>query len=264
MRNWLVTFWFIVAIHFSSFAIADDDQPLIRIGVPENFAPFYYMDKNGEFHGASYEVVASILHSLGYRIQTTQYPNMRQTLAQIGSGEEDIVVNLTGTPARRKVAYFTDTPHIYESQDVIVRADSNIRYDGKLLQLSPYKIGVIFGWTYGPDFDSADYLSKEYVNSSEDQIKGLLSGSYDLLVNNKNFVHSVSTDLGVSNAFKALDNSIFILPVTIAVSKVYPDSLGLVEKLENEVIKFRQTAEYKAILNRYGFDPELLTKDGSL
>lgn len=264
MRNWLISLLCIIGFCFSSIATADDKQPLIRIGVPENFPPFYFRDQNGDFHGASYEVVVSILRSLGYRVETTQYPNMRQTLAQIGSGGEDIVVNLTGTPSRRKVAYFTNTPHIYESQDVIVRADSNIRYDGKLLQLSPYKIGVIFGWTYGPDFDTADYLTKEFVNNSEDQIKGLLSGSYDMMVNNKNFVKSLTTELGVSNAFKAVDNSVFILPVTIAVSKVYPNAIELVERLENEVIKFRQTAEYKTILKRYGFDPEMLTKDSLL
>ncbi len=264
MRNWLVSLLVVIAIPFSSLLKAEDKQPLLRIGVPENFPPFSFQAQNGEFHGASYEVVVSILTSLGYRVEATQYPNMRQALAQLGSGEEDIIVNLTGTESRRKVAYFTNTPHIYESQDIIVRADSNIRYDGKLLQLSPYKIGVIFGWTYGSDFDSAEYLNKEYVNSSEDQLKGLLSGSYDILVNNKNFVRSLSTQLGVSNAFKALDNSIFILPVTIAVSKVYPNALDLVDRLEQQVIMYRHTQEYQSILTRYGFDPELLIKGGSL
>jgi len=264
MRSWSVSTLFIITIYFSSFAIASDNDALIKIGVPEDFPPFYFRDNNGDFHGASYEVVVSILHSLGYRVQTTQYPNMRQALAQLGTGEEDLIINLTGTESRRKVAYFTNTPHIYESQDIIVRADSNIRFDGQLLQLSPYKIGVIFGWTYGPDFDSAEYLNKEYVNSSQDQIKGLLSGRYDMLINNKNFVRSISTQLGVSNAFKALDQSIFILPVTIAVSKVYPNALELVDRLDNEVIKYRRTADYKSILTEYGFDPELLTKGGSL
>ncbi len=264
MRNWLVSLLVVIAIPFSSLLKAEDKQPLLRIGVPENFPPFYFQDQNGQFHGASYEVVVTILTSLGYRVETTQYPNMRQALAQIGSGEEDIIVNLTGTESRRKVAYFTNTPHIYESQDIIVRADSNIRYDGKLLQLSPYKIGVIFGWTYGPDFDSADYLSKEYVNNSEDQIKGLLSGNFDIMVNNKNFVESLSREIGVSNAFKAIDNPIFILPVTIAVSKVYPGALDLVDQLEQEVMSFRHTPEYKTILERYGFDPEMLTKEGLL
>ncbi len=264
MRNWLVSLLCIITIHFSSSTIANDNNALINIGVAENFPPFYFRDSSGDFHGASYEVVVSVLNSLGYRVRTTQYPNMRQALVQLGSGEEDIIVNLTTTESRRKVAYFTNTPHIYESQDIIVRADSNIRFDGKLRQLSPYKIGVIFGWTYGPDFDSAEYLNKEYVNSSEDQIKGLLSGRYDMLVNNKNFVRSLSTELGVSNAFKALEHSVFILPVTIAVSKVYPNALELVERLENEVIKYRRTEEYQSILTRYGFDPELLTKGGSL
>ncbi len=264
MRNWLVSVVCFIALSLSSIVFAKDDKPLIRIGVPENFAPFYFQDSEGAYKGASYEVAVSLLNSLGYRVETTQYPNMRQLLAQIAIGQEDIVVNLTATESRRKVALFTQTPHIYESQDVIVRADSNIRFDGKLLQLSPYRIGTIFGWTYGPDFDSAEYLDREFVNSSEDQIKGLLAGNFDMAINNKQFVQGVSRELGVSGAFKALDTSVFILPVTIAVSKVHPNADSLVRQLEEAVIKFRKTDEFKSILTRYGFDPEILTKDGSL
>ncbi|KJY81854.1 hypothetical protein TW81_16000 [Vibrio galatheae] len=264
MRYWLNSLLCVVVVQFSSFAIADSSKPLLRIGVPEDFPPFYFHDENGELRGASYEVVVSILHSLGYQTQATQYPNMRQLLANIAAGKEDIVVNLTGTESRRKVAYFTDTPHIYESQDVIVRADSAIRFEGKLPQLSPYKIGTIFGWTYGPEFDSANYLHKEYVNDSEEQLKGLLSGNFDMLINNKNFVQSVTQTLGVSKAFEALDHAIFILPVTIAVSKAHPNATSLVATLENEVVRYRKTEEYQSILTRYGFDPNILNEGGSL
>ena len=264
MCDWFIRVLWLVVSPFSLFAMADDSKPLLRIGVPEDFAPFYFHDNKGDLHGASYEVVVSILHSLGYQTQTTQYPNMRLLLANIATGKEDIVVNLAGTESRRVVAYFTETPHIYESQDVIVRADSSIRYEGNLHQLKPYKIGTIFGWTYGPEFDSADYLHKEYVNNSEEQLKGLLSGHFDLMINNKNFVNSITQTLRISDAFKPLEHSIFILPVTIGLSKAHPNAKKLIEKLESEVVRYRKTEEYKTILRHYGFDPNILIEKGSL
>lgn len=264
MRERLILCLCLLLLSLPAFAKENQLPPLIRIGIPEDFSPFYFKVDDGEFRGASYEVAGAILKSLGYRIRTTQYSSMRELLSQLDKGSEDIAVNLTATEQRREVALFTSTPHLYESQDLIVRADSDLTFSGRLLMLSPYKIGTIWGWTHGPDFDSATYINRVYSNNSEQQLKALLSGEIDIAVNNRQFALDLSKKFGVSAAFRVLTPSIYTLPVTIAVSKKHPHAEELVKKIEQQVIRFRQTDEYRAILTRYGFEPEVLVGESTL
>ncbi len=263
MRRWILCLS-LMCFHLSVSAEEQALEPLIRIGIPENYSPFYFKNDNGEYGGASYDVVVALCKSLGYRIRTKQYQSMRELLSHIDKGTEDIVVNLTASAERRNIAFFTTTPHLYESQDLIVRTDSQLTFNGRLLTLSPYRIGTVWGWTYGADFDSATYLNRIYSNNSEDQLKALISGGVDIAVNNRQFVQSLSEHLGISKAFRVLKPSVYVLPVTIAVSKKHPQAEALIKRLEDEVIRFRRTEEYREILTRYGFEPDVVVGGGRL
>lgn len=231
-------------------------KPIIKIAVPEDFPPFYFKDNNGTFKGVSYEVATHVLDKLGYEIEITQMPSMRLMLAALKDGYQDLSINLTETEARSELAYFTQTPHVFESQHLIVRADSNIQFDGNFQAIADYRFGPIFGWTYGPQFDRATYLEKEFVNHSVQQLKGLLSGRYDIAVNNPQYFAVTASSLGVANAFHLLDPPVFTLPVTMAVSKQYPSAEALVTALEREVALFVKEDAYRDILERYGFSAE--------
>jgi len=229
-------------------------DPILRLAVPDDYPPYYYQDERGQFKGASYEIATHILTKLGYSFEITQFPAMRLMLAALDNGQQDLAFNLTATEARLEVAFFTNVPHIYESQNLIVRADSAVGFSGDLEALSDYKFGPIFGWTYGPVFDNAGFLQKEYVNNSRQQLKGLLSGNYEIALNNPQYVHSLATKLGIPQAFKVLEPPVFNLPVTMAVSRQYPGAKNVIDTLNRELTLFKQQPEYREILSRNGFD----------
>ncbi len=230
--------------------------PVLNVVIADDYPPFYYRDETGAFRGASYEIVVHLAQGLGFEVTSTQVPSMRVMLAELNAGRQHISVNLTATDARRKVALFTTTPHIFETQNLITRADTELEYEGDLEQLKGYRYGPIFGWTYGPAFDSAQYLDKVYVNDSADQLRWLLSGQFDVAVNNRQFFQHMAQEMGVSRAFRILDPPVHVLPVTIAISHQYPGAEALRDELDKAVVSFIQTDEYMNILLRYGFLPE--------
>ncbi|EWH10414.1 amino acid ABC transporter periplasmic protein [Catenovulum agarivorans DS-2] len=256
MRYWVSFSLKLVMIFSVHLAVANDKVKTLRVGAPQDFPPFYYVDNNGVFKGVSYEVFSLIANQLNYQIELTRYPNMRLLLAELEAGQQDVVMNLSATDERNKIALFTKTPHIYETQDLIVRADSSVAYTGQLLQLAPYKLGVIYGWTYGDQFDTAKYLKKRFVNDSQEQLRGLFAGRYDIALNNQHFFRKLSDKLGLNSAFKVLTPSIYKLPVSIAVSKKHPQAEALIKQIEQQVQVLIKTDAYKQILQRNGFKYE--------
>ncbi|QYJ80149.1 substrate-binding periplasmic protein [Shewanella acanthi] len=261
MGKWLFTAC-ILTLSQPLCALDQAAVPVIRMGIADDFPPFYFSNEDGDYAGASYEIVVKLCESLGYKVQTTQFSSMKELMLQVGQGTVDVVPNLSATESRRKVAQFTTVPHIYETQDLIIRRDSHIDYSGRLFQLSQYRVGTIWGWTYGDYFDSADYIRRQNVNSSEEQLIGLLAGDFDVAINNREFILSLSKTLGFSKAFKVLNPSVVHLPVTIAVSKMFASADSLTQQLDREVKQFRQTEAYRDILVRYGFDPKTAELQG--
>ncbi|SBS28701.1 putative ABC transporter arginine-binding protein ArtJ precursor [Marinomonas aquimarina] len=252
-----------VLLMLAGTSLASENK-VLRVGLAEDFAPFYYQDQQGLFHGASYEILLAVTEKLGYQLKVRRYPSMQLLLAEMRQGKVDINPNLSNTPQRAEVALFTQTPHIFETQDIITRADHSINFSGHMLQLAPYRIGVNFGWTYGKAFDSADYLNKAYKADSVAQLKGLLAGEYDVAINNRQFFMETAAKLKASQAFEVVATPVYRLPVTIAIAKSYNNASVLRDQLEVEIVKFKVTDEYKDILTRYGFQSQLAEEGEAL
>ncbi|MEO2279879.1 substrate-binding periplasmic protein [Pseudoalteromonas pernae] len=229
------------------------ESKTINLGFPENFPPFFFVNDDGSHGGISYDIVMQLLNSLGYEVTTIQYDNMQSLLVDMEMGSLDIAVHLTATKSRSEIAFFTKTPHIYETQNFIVRADAPIQYSGQLLQIASKRIGAINGWTHGEDFDNAKFLNKVFVNDSVQQMKGLMSGRYDVAVNNPLFFFDIAEHMQIAKAFKVLQPEIANLPVNIAISKKTTEAQQLVKTLDKAVQQFIETDSYQMLLLQYGF-----------
>lgn len=227
-------------------------QKVIRIGFAENYPPFYFLNSENRYEGVSFEVVSSVLTDLGYTIRVSQHENMSALIAEVKKGNVDLNVNLSATEERKQYFLFTAIPHVYESQDLISLKNTPFNYTGSLLSLSRYRVGVIYGWTHGAEFDNADFIRKVYVLDSQTQLQGLISGRFDMVVNNRFFFSEMGKKLGIASVFKSFEPSLGHLPVTVGVSRQYPDAPKLVEQLNLEISKFIKTREYLAILHASG------------
>ncbi len=245
---WLLSLWIVL----SAYSTATHAKT-INVGFPENFPPFFYTKDDGTHAGISYDIVVRLLEAKGYTVVTKQFDSMQGLLTEVDRGNQDIVVHLSVTSSRTDIALFTKTAHIYETQNFIVRADNPIEYTGQLLQIASKRIGAINGWTHGAQFDEAKFLNKVFVNDSVQQMKGLISGRYDIAVNNPLFFLDIAKHMQIERAFKVLQPEIENLPVHIAVSRKSPQAQELVAELDKAVQHFITTDEYQKLLAKYGF-----------
>jgi len=239
----------VFGLSVNSYAASDT----LKLAMPDNFPPFYYQDQSGAFHGASIEIVSQLCRDLGYQVEVTQFQDMRSMLSAIAKGQQDIAINLTATKERLDIALFTETPHVTETHNLIVRSDFAENFSGNLSELDHLRFGAISGWTFGPEFDNATYLKKGYATNTREQMSGLLAGSYDVVINNPQSFLYLTKQMQLSSAFKVLEPSVYQLPVTIGISKRHPEAADLKARLEQAVKEFRTTRQYQEILLRYGF-----------
>ncbi|GEM_PF-2368496 len=248
--------WLIFSMVLLTFSARAEQEKVIRIAMADDYAPFYFKTENG-YAGISYELASHLLEGLGYTLINQQYETMEEVLKKMEEGEADVVVNLTETRSRKKIAHFTNQPHIYETQDLIVRSNTQLAYNGELSRLKDFRIGIIFGWTYGPEFDNADFLNKVLTNSPRNQLVELLAGQYDIIINNKASFLQQASELKLSRAFKIIEPSVYALPVKIAVSHRYQNSQNLIQSLNQALDVFLSSKKYRQLRLKYQFEPAI-------
>lgn len=119
-----------------------------------------------------------------------------------------------------------------------------------LINLKDYKIGSILGFHYGDEFDNATYLDKVEVGDSELLLELLLKKRFDLAIGNRTVI---------TNSFhkKKLTTVLVFHEPPVKSDKLYVGfskqrSHELLTKEFSNVLKlFKETDEYREILNRY-------------
>jgi len=84
----------------------------------------------------------------------------------------------------RAAVYLLSDSLLTLSIDLIARKDSGIRYE-TLKDLRNYKIGIIRGSVNSKEFDAATYLNKDLVSDPLLNLRKLLAGRVDLIVDSK-------------------------------------------------------------------------------
>lgn len=85
--------------------------------------------------------------------------------------------------AERRHDFYTSMPLLDSQLGFFHRRDRAIAYrPGELDSLRPYRIGVVRGYVNQANFDAADFLDKEVVNSDWQNLEKLLRGRLDLAV----------------------------------------------------------------------------------
>jgi len=67
------------------------------------------------------------------------------------------------------------------------RKELKIRYNS-LKYLAPYRIGVVNGYVNTPELDRADFLKKDGVTNDLQNIRKLVRGRVDLILEEKNLM----------------------------------------------------------------------------
>jgi len=127
-------------------------------------------------------VISVVFKKAGYQVEIHFMPWAR-VLAEVKTGEYDAMYPAYYSEERSGIYAFSNP--IAQGPLVLYKRSYDTILYKTLMDLKPYKIGVVRGYVNTPEFDSAVYLNKKIVNSDKQNLLKLLTGRIDLAVIDK-------------------------------------------------------------------------------
>lgn len=149
----------------------------------------------------------------------------------------------------RKADYLFSLP-VYSAKILfIARKELSIKYDGNLQNLRSYKIGVVKGYVYTPQFDTTSYLQKVEATSPEHLLELLGEKKVDCILIGKDvaqYLLQKKYSHYIPN-FKALGPSLVENYLYLAISKQDPNHKELMERFNNGLRKLIKSGRLQQI-----------------
>lgn len=214
--------------------------------------PYGYMDK-GKAAGFELEIFDAVMSTLGKSVVYTELP-WKRCLLFVRQGMADAVVSVIRTPERDLFMLFPQEAISVNETAFFTTADQQMVFNGSLESFRNQMIGVISGFSYGPSFDSADYLLKDEATTTEQVIRKLLAGRYALAVGNVHVVSLITSKMGQREQIRFLRPLVHSEPLYVGFSKSRIQK-DLVRMFSRALAEFKNTSHYGEILARYGLTP---------
>jgi len=130
-----------------------EQHPIIRVGIDRDFAPFEWIDKQGNYRGMTADYMRLIEKSLGVRFKIIKNKTWQETLTMAQNGKIDILSNAVSTPERNRYLDFTP-PYIFSP--IVIISDGRHGFIGDIANLKGKKVAIEAGYFM------QDILQREY------------------------------------------------------------------------------------------------------
>jgi polar amino acid transport system substrate-binding protein len=236
-------------------SIADDARKLTIVRGDGDYTPYEMMTADNQLTGIHIEVVRAVANILKLPIEIKTLPWSR-ALHWIELGKADAITHIGKTSKREKFAVFHEGNVLSLSQNAFFTLKDNLPkcnvFTGDLKQLKGNKIGILNGYSYGTEFDNADYLMKDDGADTEHILfKKLIKGRFLLGIAN------INTITYIANKEDLMDKIVFLKPYMpslkqyIAFSKATKNQ-KIASDFAAALSHFKTTAQYREILAKYG------------
>lgn len=222
-----------------------DSETVMRVGTNPEFAPFEYVDDNGEIAGIDVDIMNEIGKDLGVTIEM-QAMEFDALVPSLASGKLDATIaGMTITDERKQSVLFSD-PYFTSTQVVILPEGSDI---ATIDDLKGKKIGVQLGTT-GDIYTTENIEGAEVsrYNKGMDAALDVINGRLDAVIIDtlpaKQFVASL-TGLVVHDEILT---DVEVEPYGIAVPMGQEE---LVEKINASLKRMQEDGTFDAILVKY-------------
>jgi len=226
---------------------------------PVNCAP------ESEKPGYMVEIAEAILEPLGYEIDYQQITWAR-ALLMTRKGQYDGVY--AGTPEEATGFVFPSEPQGRYTIGLFVRKDDPWRYEDPS-SLKGKEIGLIIDYGYGDEIEAQmeRYAERSYaggVQALEQNIRTLLAGRLDMIVEDVNSFSFKASELGIGDQFR-LERTFTEDNLYIALSPAKAHSHDIARALSSGMERLRRSGELETILGRYGLQDwvQLHASDGT-
>ncbi len=241
-------------LFFSSIANAQTNKITV---VYTDWYPYTYK-LEGKAAGFEIEILRAVLKRMDIEVEFVNYP-WKRCLLSLETGQADALVSMLFSKERKAYTFYAGD-YISMSKVVLFKKKGGeIKYTGKLLDLKPYTVGVIMGFTYGEEFDNASFIKKDNSVNTDILINKIIHGRSDIGAENQIVTSAIAFKMGVLNELEFLEPPLFTKKLFVGFSQVRGRK-KLSKKFTKGLRAFKKTDEFKTILGKYGLTTEFLSE----
>lgn len=216
-----------------------------KVGTDNKFPPYVYDDGNG-VQGIVYDIVDTVMQKMEAEYTLDSYAWAR--VVAVTDGEEvDFSYPWAGKPERFEKYIMVGPIHTGRNMFAIP-VDSQISYN-RFEDLKGLTIGTVRSYSYGKDFDEANFLKKDSQNTDNKAlIKKLQAGRVDVIIGDENVLNAERRKLGDDFKFKFLPKAVKEVDRYVAFPKSNPEKA---KKFAAALQAIKDDGTYDAILKKY-------------
>lgn len=220
------------------------EHPVIRIGIDKDYAPFEWINQNGDYVGFAADYIQSIGRRLGLKIEIVQKDSWYDVLDLAQQGGIDMLSIAVSTKERAKFLTFTQ-PYITSSAVIINRVSQG--YIGDLSNLNNKSVAIQKG-RYTQELLSKDYPDISVISTPNliTALKMVSEGKADAYVGEVLTANYVMQKAGLAN-LRFAGQTLYKSNFRFAINKAHPE----LETLISKVLISMDQAEKNTIFNRW-------------
>lgn len=219
----------------------------------EDWPPYEYHE-NGQPRGLAQEIIYAVLRNMDVSVERDDSVTWLRGLEAVRTGNMDMLYSAFKTPEREVYAYFPEEPLADSVWSLIVRKDgvSPVVFSG-YASLRGKRLGLVRGYAYPDEFIKkvCGIAKCEVRTTSVENIRKLIGGRVDYAVEEVRVAKALAKQLGAEGKVVMVpDHVVVAQPIYSMFSKVTVSPL-FVRQFSEELVRFKHTPEYEAILARY-------------
>lgn len=175
-----------------------------------------------QVRGLAPNVVKQLFGELGYEVEIVVLGNWQRCLLDAAEGQVDVILAYS-TAQREQSMRFSRVPVLREEVAVFVNRRHPVRFE-RLEDLAGYRGGLLFGESYGLDFDRfvARHRNIEWVSDSQQNFGKLIRGRIDFITQERRTGQLFVERLPGAEDIIALPTALSVDYLRIAVSRRSP------------------------------------------
>lgn len=217
--------------------------------VTSDWEPFY--SSNLESGGVVAELVQAAFLRGGHESSLNWYPWVR-ALRMVEYGAADVVMGAYYSKERAEIFNYSEPFFSIDVGFIALKSLGIEKYES-LRSLESYSIGVIRGWVYTQEFDTADYLTKHILANQNISVRMLFAKRVEIVAASipvfKHEARLVTTSKDQKTVVlrPLLDSK----PLHLMFSKAIPNSLELVKNFNFGMASIRADGTFQKILDKH-------------
>jgi len=201
-----------------------------------------------QVRGLAPSVVKNLFGRLGYEVEIVVLGNWKRCLLDAAEGRVDVVLAYS-TAQREQSMVFSTVPVLREEVALFINRQRPVKFE-RLEDLAHYRGGLLFGESYGVDFDRlvGQHQNIEWVSDSRQNFGKLIRGRIDFITSERRTGELYVDNLPGAQDVISLPNALSVDYLRVAVSRKSPLANHMPE-IDEQLKRMVDTGEIERWLN---------------